>query len=101
RFMDGLEWDPGWGDAHKLAFRDVLAELPASARVAQDRAALDAMEARYDAEVKKLLGRLPPRGLVDRREAWEDYLTYVRGQVSRDALIAAHQADIDALAAGE
>src|SRR4029079_19299226 len=50
---------------------------------------------------KKLFGRLPTRGLVDRRVAWEDYLTTIRAQVSRDALIAAHQADIDALAAGE
>jgi len=100
-FLDRLESDPGLRDADKLAFRDVLAELPASARVAQDRAALDAMEARYDAEMKKLFGRLPTRGLVDRREAWEDYLTTIRAQVSRDALIAAHQADIDALAAGE
>ena len=99
-FLDRLESDPGLRDADKLAFRDVLADLPASARVAQDRGALDAIQARYDAEMKKLFGRLPTRGLVDRREAWEDYLTTIRGQVSRDALIAAHQAEIDALAAG-
>ena len=52
-------------------------------------ACCDAIQARYDAEMKKLFGRLPTRGLVDRREAWEDYLAFVRGARSRrDALIA-------------
>jgi peptidoglycan/xylan/chitin deacetylase (PgdA/CDA1 family)/uncharacterized caspase-like protein/predicted TPR repeat methyltransferase len=99
-FLDKLESDPALRDADKLAFRDLLGELPPSARVDSDRAALAAIQARYDAEMKKLFGRLPTRGLVDRREAWDDYLAFVRAQISRDALIAAHAAEIDALAAG-
>ena len=99
-FLDRLESDPALRDADKLAFRDVLAELPASPRAASDRTALDVILARYDAEMKKLFGRLPTRGLVDRREAWDDYLAYVRTQISRDGLIAAHAAELDALAAG-
>jgi len=99
-FLDKLESDPALRDADKLAFRDVLAELPASPRVEKDRAALDAIQARYDAETKKVFGRLPTRGFIDRREAWDDYLAFVRAQVSRDALIAAHAAELDALTAG-
>jgi peptidoglycan/xylan/chitin deacetylase (PgdA/CDA1 family)/tetratricopeptide (TPR) repeat protein len=99
-FLDKLESDAGLRDGDKLAFRDVLSDLPASTRVAQDRAVLDAIQARYDAEMKKLFGQLPTRGMVDRREAWEDYLAFVRAQISRDDLIAAHAAELDALAAG-
>ncbi len=100
RFLDKLENDATLHDADKLAFRDQLMELPASARVDQDRAVLAGIEARYDAEMKKLFGRLPTRGLADRREAWDDYLAVLRRQVSTDALLAAHAAELDALVAG-
>jgi peptidoglycan/xylan/chitin deacetylase (PgdA/CDA1 family)/uncharacterized caspase-like protein len=99
-FLDRIESDPGLRDADKLAFRDVLAELPPSPRIEADRATLAGIQARYDAEMKKLFGRLPTRGMVDRREAWDDYLAFVRKQISPDALIAAHAAEIAALAAG-
>jgi peptidoglycan/xylan/chitin deacetylase (PgdA/CDA1 family)/uncharacterized caspase-like protein/Flp pilus assembly protein TadD len=99
-FLDELESDPALRDADKLAFRELLGELPPSPRIESDRAALAAIQGRYDAEMKKLFGRLPTRGMVDRREAWDDYLAFVRAQISRDALIAAHAAEIAALAAG-
>ena len=99
-FLDKLESDPALRDADKLAFRDVLAEIPSSPRVENDRAALDAIQARYAAELRKIFGRLPTRGLVDRREAWDDYVAFVRTQISSDALIAGHAAEIDAMAAG-
>jgi peptidoglycan/xylan/chitin deacetylase (PgdA/CDA1 family)/uncharacterized caspase-like protein len=99
-FLDRLESDPALHDGDKLAFRELLGTLPVSARVESDRTVLDGIQARYDDEVKKIFGRLPTRGMTDRREAWEDYLAFVRGQVSRDALIAAHAAELDALAPG-
>jgi peptidoglycan/xylan/chitin deacetylase (PgdA/CDA1 family)/uncharacterized caspase-like protein/TolA-binding protein len=99
-FLDKLERDGALHDADKLAFRDQLMELPASPRADQDRAALATIEARYDAEMKKLFGRMPTRGLPDRREAWEDYLAFVRGQVSPEKLIAAHADELGALAKG-
>ena len=99
-FLDMLESNPALRDADKLAFRDVLAEIPSSPRVEKDRAALDAIQARYDAELRKIFGRLPTRGFVDKREAWEDYVAFVRAQISSDALIDGHAAEIDALAAG-
>ena len=101
RFLDKLENDATLHDADKLAFRDQLTELPGSARAEQDRAVLAGIEARYDAEMKKLFGRLPTRGMADRREAWDDYLAFVRRQVSTDALLAAHAAELDALGAGQ
>ena len=99
-FLDKLESDPTFRDADKLAFRDLLAGLPPSPRGDQDRAVLDGIQARYDAEVKATFGRLRTRGMVDRREAWDDYLAFVRGRVSRDALLAQHAAELDALATG-
>jgi peptidoglycan/xylan/chitin deacetylase (PgdA/CDA1 family)/uncharacterized caspase-like protein len=99
-FLDKLERDAALHDADKLAFRDQLIGLPPSTRADQDRAALATIEARYDAEMKKLFGRLPTRGLPDRREAWETYVAFVRQKVSPEALIAAHAAELEALAQG-
>jgi peptidoglycan/xylan/chitin deacetylase (PgdA/CDA1 family)/uncharacterized caspase-like protein len=99
-FLDKLEGDAALHDADKLAFRDQLIELPPSPRADQDRATLATIEARYDAEMKKLFGRLPTRGLPDRREAWETYVDFVRHQVSTEALLAAHAAELEALAQG-
>ncbi|HLK91427.1 MAG TPA: polysaccharide deacetylase family protein [Polyangia bacterium] len=99
-FLDKLEGDAALHDADKLAFRDQLMELPPSPRADQDRATLATIEARYDAEMKRLFGRLPTRGLPDRREAWETYLDFVRHQVSTEALLAAHAAELEALAQG-
>ena len=50
--------------------------------------------------MRKIFGRLPTRGLPDRREAWDDYLDFVRRQVSTEALIAAHATELEALAEG-
>lgn len=99
-FLDKLEGDAALHDADKLAFRDQLIELPPSPRTDQDRAALATIQARHDAEMKKLFGRLPTRGLPDRREAWETYVDFVRHQVRTEMLLAAHAAELDALAQG-
>jgi len=99
-FLDRLENDATFRDADKLAFRDLLAGLPPSPRGDQDRAVLDGIQARYDAEVKAMFGRLRTRGMVDRREAWADYVAFVRKLVPREALIAERAAELDALADG-
>ena len=71
-FLSKLEADPGLHDADKLGFADILADLPDSSRVLDDRRILAGIEARYDDEMKKLFGRIATRGMVDRREAWEN-----------------------------
>ncbi len=87
-FLGRLENEPTWRDGDKLAFKDLLSELPASPRLDHDRQVLQGIQNRYDAEVKLILGRLPTRGMVDRREAWEDYLASVRASLTKEALLA-------------
>ena len=99
-FLAELEGAPALHDADKLAFRDLLSGLPQSEQVDQDRAVLDGIQARYDAELRAIFGRLPTRGMTDRREAWDQYLTMVRRQVSTEALIQAHAAELEVLAQG-
>jgi peptidoglycan/xylan/chitin deacetylase (PgdA/CDA1 family)/uncharacterized caspase-like protein len=99
-FLDQLETAPAFHDADKLAFRDLLSELPPSARTDKDRGVLDGIQARYDAELKTIFGRLPTRGMIDHREAWEAYLAFVRREVPTDALIKAHVAELELLAKG-
>jgi peptidoglycan/xylan/chitin deacetylase (PgdA/CDA1 family)/uncharacterized caspase-like protein len=99
-FLDQLEAAPAYHDADKLVFRDLLAELPASARTEKDRGVLDGIQARYDAELKTIFGRLPTRGMADHREAWEAYLAFVRREISTEALIKAHAAELEVLGKG-
>lgn len=99
-FLDQLETAPAFHDADKLAFRDLLSELPRSARTEKDRGVLDGIQARYDAELKTIFGRLPTRGMIDHREAWEAYLAFVRLEVPTDALVKTHTAELELLAKG-
>jgi len=99
-FLEQLETAPAFHDADKLVFRDLLSELPPSPRTDKDRGVLDGIQARYDAELKTIFGRLPTRGMVDHREAWEAYLAFVRREVPTDALIRAHAAELEILAKG-
>jgi peptidoglycan/xylan/chitin deacetylase (PgdA/CDA1 family)/uncharacterized caspase-like protein len=99
-FLGRLESDPGLRDVDRLAFADVLAQVPDSPRVLDDRRALAGIATRYDAEVKKTLGRFGTRGMVDKREAWESYVAFVRGQLSRDEVMAEFRSDLDAINTG-
>jgi peptidoglycan/xylan/chitin deacetylase (PgdA/CDA1 family)/uncharacterized caspase-like protein len=98
--LDVLEKSADLHDADKLPFRDTLAELPPSPRVDADRAVLDGIQARYDAEITRLVQQLGTRGMTDRREAWSAYVAFVRGTVSRDQLLAEHAAELDAAGSG-
>ena len=99
-FLGRLENEPTWRDGDKLAFKDVLLELTASPRLEHDRQVLQGIQNRYDAEVKLILGRLPTRGMVDRREAWEDYLAFVRASLTKEAPLAEFKTELDALSGG-
>ena len=99
-FLSKLEADPGLHDADKLVFADILADLPDSSRVLDDRRILAGIEARYDDEMKKLFGRIATRGMVDRREAWENYLAFVRSQFTREAVLAEFQEQLGTLQLG-
>ena len=98
-----LENDPTWRDGDKLAFKDMLAELPSSPRLDHDQQVLLGIQNRYDAEIKVILGRLPTRGtrgMVDRREAWDSYLGFLRASLPKDALLAEFKTELAAMNAG-
>jgi len=98
--LNRLENDPAWRDGDKLAFKDVLAEWPSSPRLDHNRQVLLGIQNRYDAEVKVILGRLRTRGIVDRREAWESYLGFLRTTLPKEALLAEFKTELASLNAG-
>jgi peptidoglycan/xylan/chitin deacetylase (PgdA/CDA1 family)/uncharacterized caspase-like protein len=98
--LDQLEKDSTWHDGDKLAFKDLLEDFPSSPRVEHDQQVLLGIQNRYDAEIKKLLGYLPTRGMVDKREAWDSYLASLRKTLSKDAPMAEFKSELEALSKG-
>jgi peptidoglycan/xylan/chitin deacetylase (PgdA/CDA1 family)/uncharacterized caspase-like protein len=107
-FLDVLEKDPDLWDADKLVFKDLLedlratlAELPRAsaddqrliARLDEDRAALAAIQARYDREIERVLGRLATRGMPLRRQSWEEYVAKLRARYTPQAILAERASD--------
>jgi peptidoglycan/xylan/chitin deacetylase (PgdA/CDA1 family)/uncharacterized caspase-like protein/photosystem II stability/assembly factor-like uncharacterized protein len=107
-FLDDLERDPDLWDADKLVFKDLLEDLRAAladlpqtsaeqqrlvARLDEDRAALGAIQARYDREITRLYERLGTRGMPLRRQSWEEYLAKLRTRYSAGAILAARASD--------
>jgi peptidoglycan/xylan/chitin deacetylase (PgdA/CDA1 family)/uncharacterized caspase-like protein len=92
-FLATLENEPGWHDADKLAFRDLVDDLverlqqlaPASplgralvTRLAEDRKALQEIQNLYAKEMDQVFRQFRTRGMAVRREAWESYLSHLR-----------------------
>jgi peptidoglycan/xylan/chitin deacetylase (PgdA/CDA1 family)/uncharacterized caspase-like protein len=100
QLLDKLENDTTLRDGDKLAFLDLLDELPTSPRLERDRQVLLGIRNRYDAEIQKLLAYLPTRGLEDKREAWDSYLAFVRATVAKEAILAEFQAELATLGEG-
>jgi len=100
--FDRIESEPGWFDADRLAFKDVLvrlqaqyaqsqtlAQLKLARRAADDLAVLAEVEQAYDRELKDVFGRFAQRGIELKREKWSDYLAklqklYTREQILKD-----------------
>jgi peptidoglycan/xylan/chitin deacetylase (PgdA/CDA1 family)/uncharacterized caspase-like protein len=98
--LDKLENDSTLRDGDKIAFLDLLDDLPASPRVDHDRQVLLGIRNRYDGEIKKLLAYLPTRGLEDKREAWDAYLGFVRTALPKEAILAEFKAELASLEQG-
>jgi peptidoglycan/xylan/chitin deacetylase (PgdA/CDA1 family)/uncharacterized caspase-like protein len=107
-FLDWLERDPDLWDADKLAFRDLLFELfsaldaaPAArehlgalgARIADDRKALDQIQALYGKEMERVMSQLRLRGMPLRRESWDKYLAFVRARYPRERVFGEYDPD--------
>lgn len=113
-FLDWLEEDAALRDGDRLAFLALLERLdtaleaaPAGkhrdrllARIREDRAAVDTVEAAYRDEMRTLLGRLRTRGMTLTREKWQSYLDAVRVERPVEELFARHAADLSLVVPG-
>jgi len=106
-FLDRVETNTEYHDADKLAFRNVFDELTAAVkehrgtarieqRVAEDVAALNQIQSLYEKEISLAFRQFAPRGMPVRREAWEGYLTYVKGKYQREQILKEYEAALPA-----
>lgn len=97
-FLDRLESDAAFRDADKLVFRDLLddlaavsvTEIPNAAlrqRIGDDAAALEKIQALYQAEVSQIFSGFQARGMAVHREAWEHYVAFLKTQYTREAIL--------------
>jgi peptidoglycan/xylan/chitin deacetylase (PgdA/CDA1 family)/uncharacterized caspase-like protein len=97
-FLDRLENNPDLHDADKLDFRDLLddlaavpvAEVPNAAlrqRISDDAAALEKIQALYQAEISQVFSGFQARGMTVHREAWEHYVAFLKTKTTREAIL--------------
>jgi peptidoglycan/xylan/chitin deacetylase (PgdA/CDA1 family)/uncharacterized caspase-like protein len=97
-FLDRLESNPDFRDADKLDFRDLVddlaaipvAEIPRASlrqRISDDAAALEKIQALYQAEVSQIFQGLQTRGMAVHREAWDHYVGFLKTQYTREAIL--------------
>jgi peptidoglycan/xylan/chitin deacetylase (PgdA/CDA1 family)/TolA-binding protein len=97
-FLARLESETILRDADKLAFRDVLDGLisvpPAEApnptvrkRIAEDVAALEEIQRRYQKEIAQIFSGMQPRGMALHREAWDRYVEFLKSRYNREAIL--------------
>ncbi len=100
RWLERVESDPDLFDADRLAFRDSLLSLQAllaadgslpaiklHRRIAEDLEALAEIERTYEKEIRQVFGRLETRGIVQKRERWEDYVAKLQQRYSRAGIL--------------
>lgn len=95
--LDLLEAGEPWRDADKLALRETLDDLAAELgpshhalrqRLASDQAALTAIQALYETEMRAAMAAIGQRAMPVRREAWSAYLAFLAAQgYERSALL--------------
>nr|AYM52327.1 polysaccharide deacetylase family protein [Hyalangium minutum] len=101
-FLEWLEKSPGLRDGDKLAFKDTLADLraaieslpqspvwkaPLLTRLEEDQKALQEIQALYEKELEQIFGRPEMRGMTVKREAWDSYLSFLKGLFTREAIL--------------
>lgn len=97
-FLDRLESDPDLRDADKLVFRDLLDDLAAAPaneisgpslrqRIGDDAAALEKIQALYQAEISQIFSSLQTRGMAVHREAWDHYIAFLKSKYTREAIL--------------
>ena len=97
-FLQRLETNAEYRDADKLAFRDLVDGLAAQTqqgntapsvqkRVTDDLAALEKIQALYQKEISQVFAGLQTRGLTLHREAWEDYVAFLKTKYQRERIL--------------
>jgi len=97
-FLTRLENDSALRDADKLAFRDVLDDLAhlsteevpnatTRKRISDDAAAMEQIQALYQKEISQIFAGLQARGMAVHREAWEDYVTFLKTKYTRETIL--------------
>jgi len=101
-FMDCLERQPDWRDADKLVFFELVGQLTDEVqalpenhtvradiirRIEDDGKALLEIQTLYNKELEKVFGRFETRGMVVRRERWEEYVAYLKTRFTREKIL--------------
>lgn len=106
-----IESEPGWFDADRLAFKEVLGELALGLRNAQtldgiklarraqeDADTLAEVEKAYEQELKDVFGGFAKRGIELKREKWTDYVAKLKTLHTREAVMKQRGAQLPAAA---
>jgi peptidoglycan/xylan/chitin deacetylase (PgdA/CDA1 family)/uncharacterized caspase-like protein len=105
--MTRIENEPGWFDADRLAFKEVLSQLATGLKTAQtldgiklarraqdDLDSLAEVEKAYEQELKEVFGGFAKRGIELKRERWSDYVAKLQALHTRDAVMKQHGAQL-------
>lgn len=106
-----IESEPGWFDADRLAFKEVLGQLATGLKTAQtldgiklarraqeDLDTLAEVEKAYEQELKEVFGGFAKRGIELKRERWSDYVAKLKALHTREAVMKQHGAQLPAAA---
>lgn len=104
-FLAHLESHPDYRDADKLAFRDLLdgvatsakddnAGAPLQKRIADDVAALEEIHGLYQKEITQIFAGLETRGMPVHRQAWQDYVAFLKTKYQREQLLKESQSQL-------
>lgn len=106
-----IESEPGWFDADRLAFKEVLSQLATGLKTAQtlegiklarraqdDLDTLAEVEKAYEQELKDVFGGFAKRGMALKREKWADYVAKLKVLHTREAVMKQYGAQLPAAA---
>jgi peptidoglycan/xylan/chitin deacetylase (PgdA/CDA1 family)/uncharacterized caspase-like protein len=109
RFLDLVENKNSFHDADKLAFREVISDIAETlsgiksnskekqelaGRVDLDRKALAEIQSLYEKELDKIFARFDTRGIEIRREAWDQYVAFLRTLFKREDILKGYAVQI-------
>lgn len=98
--LERIEAEPGWFDADRLAFKELLVQLhqhfsasqsiaglKLAKRAQEDLAVLSEVEQSYEKELRDTFGRFAQRGITLQREKWSDYVAKLKTLYRREQIL--------------